>query len=676
MSNDAIKLKPAGTTYGVIHRLGLKYAPPAVARPTFEPQATLAKEFWQDMFIVFDNFRQTAIDESSARLAILTLVDEYGPRIWGADRVNVVSYPCQHCPEYSKDLYWDEGEETRQFIRDQAIALFEERHKKRDLSARKPGNSMGSLPKRIHQSYTLSPHDHVSFPATDASEIDEMSEYSELTELSDLSDSERVPYTLNVPQNGYHNGTTSQRRKRKKRSPYSLIVRLRYHGCDRTNRNEIPCNRVLPHCCIRSYDCLNEHVDCRHPRIAALEETAAPSITATSLPVNLAMQSSFSTQSIDQGLVGSKPALSLESHAAQDYVSSSTRPMLPQLSSSTDASSEHVQSTRSTNSSDREDFVDSRHATISLLPCTMCRDNNVKCSKVKPICWACSHLGRDCVYPVEATTQGGLGQLPQQHPDWDRRSPPKEVQTSRLESEQYQKEMPAPSFTAVNHSKHSVVLPPDQRPAMPSESPLQISSQPPASNAPEYSLKSAVEQVPEIAVLTPTISPPLKTTLQQMPELVQPTVPAGTNVLRPEKDLVMVNEVQKYPNNHQFKLAEHNGSWKTASTEHWAIARLSKTTIHIRAGDRWNNIITMHLGSYGHVDDFFARASRQLGSLVVHLSILLPGNVAKLDKYVIQIEQGDQEAYEFMLGILLEGIGRLGVGRPTRYVLAGTATCQ
>lgn len=114
MSNDAIKLKPAGTTYGVIHRLGLKYAPPAVARPTFEPQATLAKEFWQDMFIVFDNFRQTAIDESSARLAILTLVDEYGPRIWGADRVNVVSYPCQHCPEYSKDLYWDEGEETRQ----------------------------------------------------------------------------------------------------------------------------------------------------------------------------------------------------------------------------------------------------------------------------------------------------------------------------------------------------------------------------------------------------------------------------------------------------------------------------------------------------------------------------------------------------------------------------------
>lgn len=84
----------------------------------------------------------------------------------------------------------------------------------------------------------------VSFPATDASEIDEMSEYSELTELSDLSDSERVPYTLNVPQNGYHNGTTSQRRKRKKRSPYSLIVRLRYHGCDRTNRNEIPVSFV------------------------------------------------------------------------------------------------------------------------------------------------------------------------------------------------------------------------------------------------------------------------------------------------------------------------------------------------------------------------------------------------------------------------------------------------
>ncbi|KAE9989631.1 hypothetical protein EG327_002432 [Venturia inaequalis] len=603
MSNDAIKLKPAGTTYGVIHRLGLKYAPPAVARPTFEPQATLAKEFWQDMFIVFDNFRQTAIDESSARLAILTLVDEYGPRIWGADRVNVVSYPCQHCPEYSKDLYWDEGEETRQFIRDQAIALFEERHKKRDLSARKPGNSMGSLPKRIHQSYTLSPHDHVSFPATDASEIDEMSEYSELTELSDLSDSERVPYTLNVPQNGYHNGTTSQRRKRKKRSPYSLIVRLRYHGCDRTNRNEIP--------------------------------------RATQLKIMF---------QVAQG------RCCLNSHLAQMRVLNTSSQLVLRILL--------IERISLTPGMPRFPY--------SLVPCA----GTIMSSKVKPICWACSHLGRDCVYPVEATTQGGLGQLPQQHPDWDRRSPPKEVQTSRLESEQYQKEMPAPSFTAVNHSKHSVVLPPDQRPAMPSESPLQISSQPPASNAPEYSLKSAVEQVPEIAVLTPSISPPLNTTLQQMPELVQPTVPAVTNVLRPEKDLVMVNEVQKYPNNHQFKLAEHNGSWKTASNEHWAIARLSKTIIHIRAGDGWDNMNTMHLGSYGHVNDFFARASRQLGSLVVHLSILLPGNVAKLDKYVIQIEQGDQEAYEFMLGILLEGIGRLGVGRPTRYVLAGTATCQ
>lgn len=114
MSNEAVKLKPGGTTYGVIHRLGLRYAPPAVARPTFTAEATLAKEFWNEMFIVFDNCRQMAIDELSARRKLLDLVEEYGPRIWGADRVNVVSYPCQHCPEYSKDLYWDEGSETQQ----------------------------------------------------------------------------------------------------------------------------------------------------------------------------------------------------------------------------------------------------------------------------------------------------------------------------------------------------------------------------------------------------------------------------------------------------------------------------------------------------------------------------------------------------------------------------------
>lgn len=114
MSNEAIKFKPAGSTYGVIHRLGIKYAPPAVARPTFAAEATLAKEFWDEMFIAFDNFRQMAIDESSARRKTVALVEEYGPRIWGSDRVNVVSYPCHHYPEYSRDLYWDQGEEVRQ----------------------------------------------------------------------------------------------------------------------------------------------------------------------------------------------------------------------------------------------------------------------------------------------------------------------------------------------------------------------------------------------------------------------------------------------------------------------------------------------------------------------------------------------------------------------------------
>lgn len=84
----------------------------------------------------------------------------------------------------------------------------------------------------------------VSFAAINAPRIGGTSDHSELTELSESSDDEQVPYTLNVPRTGSNSGGTSQRRKRKKRSPYSLIVRLRYHGCDRANRNEVPVSDV------------------------------------------------------------------------------------------------------------------------------------------------------------------------------------------------------------------------------------------------------------------------------------------------------------------------------------------------------------------------------------------------------------------------------------------------
>lgn len=114
MSDGIIKLKPTGSTYGVIHRLGLKYVPPAFARPIFACEATTAKLFWDKMFNIFDNYRQTMSDQLEARQNILNLVDQYGPHIWGVDRVNVVSYPFGQYPEYHKDLYWDNDPETQQ----------------------------------------------------------------------------------------------------------------------------------------------------------------------------------------------------------------------------------------------------------------------------------------------------------------------------------------------------------------------------------------------------------------------------------------------------------------------------------------------------------------------------------------------------------------------------------
>jgi hypothetical protein len=114
-TNQAIRLRAAGSTYGVIHRLGLKYMPPALARPSWAAGAVIAKELWNKMFDIFDNYRRQAVsDEAEARRQIISLVENYGPRIWGDNRANVVSFPSPQYPEYTRDLHWKDGLEVQQ----------------------------------------------------------------------------------------------------------------------------------------------------------------------------------------------------------------------------------------------------------------------------------------------------------------------------------------------------------------------------------------------------------------------------------------------------------------------------------------------------------------------------------------------------------------------------------
>ncbi|QDS68425.1 hypothetical protein FKW77_010792 [Venturia effusa] len=537
MSHDAIKLKPPGTTYGVIHRLGLKYTPPAVARPSFTAEAQLAKEFWDEMFIVFDNFRRMAIDEPSARRKIYNLVEQYGPRIWGADRSNVVSYPYYDYPEYTRDLYWDEGVEVQQLyessftfyalpysrnrpdfsapvnilinigVSNQALALFEDRLKKRDLNARKPGNTTGNSPKRKYPTYLLPQRDHVDLAANDVTSSDDTSEYGELTDESDFGDDVQIPYALRVPRNAPIGGRTSLRRKRKRRSPYSLIVRLGYNGCDRPNRDDVPCNRV----------------ECEHTERNALAETTA-----------------------------------LESSA-------------------------------------------------NLPP-----------------------------------RQGSHEQVSQQMSERE----PRPI-------EQYRKQGPVPSFAAINHPKQPAVLTPSKQAVWLPEGRVRTASPPLGSDPTGNSNQPAGSYYP--GKDASAVPPNSKNTPQQTHE----------------------QSLTKGDISHDWSNAAQQGkTWEFGPEDAWAMGRLASTILHVRAGDAWDNIITMDLGLYRDVNMFFIRVSRQLGCIVTHLSILVPSNVAQLSNYVIQIKHGDQKAYTDMVGTLLDAIERDGVKRPVKYVLAGTATCQ
>lgn len=302
-----------------------------------------------------------------------------------------------------------------------------------------------------------------------------------------------------------------------------------------------------------------------------------------------------------------------------------------------------------------------------------------KCDKELPECSTCSRLGKACAYPgrpSQTSTVAPLNQEPggrvhQQPSVRESRPLSEELQPHRLESEQYQKESPVSSFTAINHPQQPPVLPPDQQSVDPPESQLQIDTRLATSNPPEDHHDSAVS--------TTSMPPPSKTNLQQMHDQGFGK-PATPDVLHPDDHLVIVKETQKrvqeQPDNHQTNINERKAAEKAALNDDWAIDRLSNTLVYIRAGDGWDNITSMDLGSSRDVDYFFTRVSHELEEVVVHLSILLPANVAQLENYVAQIEQGNQAAFEKMLDILLEGIERLGAGRPMRYVLAGTATCQ
>lgn len=70
------KLRAEESTYGVIHRLGLKYVGRGHARPNFATNSLVA-EIWSGMFDVFDNFRQFKIDRPEAREELLDLIQQY-----------------------------------------------------------------------------------------------------------------------------------------------------------------------------------------------------------------------------------------------------------------------------------------------------------------------------------------------------------------------------------------------------------------------------------------------------------------------------------------------------------------------------------------------------------------------------------------------------------------------
>lgn len=113
------------------------------------------------------------------------------------------------------------------------------------------------------------------------------------------------------------------------------------------------------------------------------------------------------------------------------------------------------------------------------------------------------------------------------------------------------------------------------------------------------------------------------------------------------------------------------------NNEDWILSRLERTILRIRVGDTWDKIMSIELGSSRHVSEFLGMISRNLAvGTIEKLSVLLPCNIGKLEKYVLHVEAGKPESFQVLLDTLQNAIVRLGATRPVRYLLTGTATVR
>jgi hypothetical protein len=103
--------KIAGSPYGVLRRLGIKYSSPAVARPKFPADAKDAKAFWRQLHGVHEAYRAVEISKIEALKQTTEIVRHFGPLVWGTNRANLVS-SLQEYVEYPRHLFWS-SEETQ-----------------------------------------------------------------------------------------------------------------------------------------------------------------------------------------------------------------------------------------------------------------------------------------------------------------------------------------------------------------------------------------------------------------------------------------------------------------------------------------------------------------------------------------------------------------------------------
>jgi hypothetical protein len=113
MSNDE-KLKPkkSENIYDILRRLGFKLIGRDAGRPNFQDSKTAKTFFWKTHKEVYQPFKDGRIGLAAARAKTISIVNEFGPQLWGIDRSNLVS--AHENNAYPKDLHWNENEETRE----------------------------------------------------------------------------------------------------------------------------------------------------------------------------------------------------------------------------------------------------------------------------------------------------------------------------------------------------------------------------------------------------------------------------------------------------------------------------------------------------------------------------------------------------------------------------------